>query len=165
MKKVFSFVLMIAMAVLVLGTTSAQDQINMGPSGGYGGSPFIDSIPSGAVADSVQIRNGAYIDALQMNLRLLNGQIQEMDQHGGDGGTAETFSLNDDEHITAISGRYGQYVDSIRFHTNMRVSPTYGGSGGDADYYYAAPPGWQIVGFYGRSGAYIDAIGIVLAPL
>jgi hypothetical protein len=59
---------------------------------------------------------------------------------------------------------YGQYVDSIRFHTNLRVSPTYGGSGGGADYYYEAPPGWQIVGFYGRSGAYIDAVGVVLAP-
>ena len=111
----------------------------------------------------VQVSSGSFVYSLQMVLQLPGGQITYMDKHGGDGGNAATFSLRDGEYINAISGSYGQYVDSIRFHTNLRVSPTYGGNGGDADYYYAAPPGWQIVGLYGRSGAYIDAVGVVLA--
>jgi hypothetical protein len=163
MKKIFSVMIMIAIAAIVMGTAGAQSQINLGPSGGYGGAPFVDSVSSGARVTEVQVRSGAYVDSLQMVLQLPDGQIAYMDKHGGDGGNAATFSLRDGEYINAISGRYGQYVDSIRFHTNLRVSPTYGGSGGDADYYYAAPPGWQIVGLYGRSGAYIDAVGVVLA--
>jgi hypothetical protein len=165
MKKIFSFAIMIALAALVLGTANAQDQITLGPSGGYGGSPFADIVPSGAAATEILIRSGAYVDALQMVLQLPNGQIEYMDRHGGDGGDADTFDLRDGEYITAIGGRYGQYVDSIQFYTNMRISTIYGGSGGDADYYYEAPPGWQIVGFYGRSGDYVDAIGGVLAKL
>ena len=164
MKKIFSFVIMIAIAAL-LGTANAQDQITLGPSGGYGGSPFVDSVPSGAAATEILIRSGANVDALQMVLQLPNGQIEYMNRHGGDGGGADTFDLRDREYITAIGGRYGQYVDSIQFYTNMRISTIYGGSGGDADYYYEAPAGWRIVGFYGRSGDYVDAIGVVLAKL
>lgn len=163
MKKICFFAIILAVAALILGTVSAQSQINLGPSGGYGGAPFVDNVPYGAAATEIQIRSGAYVEALQMVLQLPNGQINYMDQHGGNGGNADTFSLRNGEYITAISGRYGQYVDSIQFHTNLRVSPTYGGSGGDADYYYEAPSGWQIVGFNGRSGAYIDAVGVVLA--
>jgi hypothetical protein len=49
MKKIFSFAIIIAVAAIVLGPANAQDQITLGPSGGYGGSPFVDSVPSGAV--------------------------------------------------------------------------------------------------------------------
>jgi hypothetical protein len=165
MKNIFPFAIMIAIAALALGTANAQDQITLGPSGGYGGSPFVDSVPSGAVPSEILIRSGTYVDTLQMVLQLPNGQIEYMDRHGGNGGDADSFDLRDGEYITAIGGRYGQYVDSIQFYTNMRISTIYGGSGGDADYYYEAPPGWQIVGFYGRSGDYVDAIGVVLAKL
>jgi hypothetical protein len=76
-----------------------------------------------------------------MVLQLPNGQIEYMDRHGGNGGDADSFDLRDGEYITAIGGRYDQYVDSIQFYTTMRISTIYGGSGGDADYYYEAPPG------------------------
>jgi hypothetical protein len=165
MKNIFPFAIMIALAAIVLGTANAQDRITLGPSGGYGGSPFVDSIPSSAVPSEILIHSGSYVDALQMVLQLPNGQIGYMDRHGGDGGDDDTFDLRDGEYITAIGGRYGQYVDSIQFYTNMRISTIYGGSGGEADYYYEAPPGWQIVGFYGRSGDFVDAIGVVLAKL
>ena len=37
-----------------------------------------------------------------------------------------------------------------------------GGPGGTAEYTYEAPPGFEIVGFYGRSGDLVDAMGVVL---
>ena len=165
MKRIISLMIMIAIAAIVMGTANAQNQIKLGPSGGYGGGGFLDSVPVGAGAAEVQIRSGAYVDSLQMVIQLPNGQLEYLDKHGGDGGGANTFSMRDGEYIIGISGKYGDYVDSIRFRTNLRTSPTYGGSGGGQAYNYQAPPGWQIVGFYGRSGAYIDAIGVLLGKL
>jgi hypothetical protein len=60
-----------------------------------------------------------------------------------------------------VRGRYAAYVDSLQIITNRRTSPKYGGNGGAQDFVLKAPPGERIVGFCGRSGGYIDAIGIV----
>lgn len=38
---------------------------------------------------------------------------------------------DEDEYLIGVSGRAGWYVDSLRFHTNKRVSAVYGGAGGD----------------------------------
>jgi hypothetical protein len=46
MKKICSLAIILAVAALILGTVSAQSQINLGPSGGYGGAPFVDNVPS-----------------------------------------------------------------------------------------------------------------------
>jgi hypothetical protein len=76
MKNILPFAIIIALVVLILGTANAQDQITLGPSGGYGGSPFVDSVPSGAVPSEILIRSGTYVDTLQMVLQLPNGQIE-----------------------------------------------------------------------------------------
>jgi hypothetical protein len=56
-------------------------------------------------------------------------------------------------------------VDSLRIHTNMRVTETFGGPGGGVDFFYQAPIGFSIIGFVGRSGLYLDAIGVVVRLL
>jgi hypothetical protein len=41
-----------------------------------------------------------------------------------------------------------------------------GGSNGGVDgYVYQAPPGFEIAGFFGRSGEVMDAIGVVLRAI
>jgi hypothetical protein len=49
--------------------------------------------------------------------------------------------------------------------TDKGKTITAGGPGGDADYTYEAPPGFEIAGFYGRSGEFVDAIGVVLRTI
>ena len=77
--------------------------------------------------------------------------------------------LQQGEIITGISGASGNYqlddvgvwdvVHSIQIHTNMR---TFGaGGGGGTPFQLDAPPNQKVVGFFGRSHAYIDAIGIL----
>lgn len=39
---------------------------------------------------------------------------------------------------------------------------SFGGGGGSVHYSYTAPPGYAIVGFIGRQGSYIDAVGVIL---
>jgi len=134
-----------------------------GYSGGSGGIEFKDyEIPENSTVIEVRIRSGVYIDAIGIVHETADGKRHASTMHGGEGGNLEVFTLDKNDYINGISGRYGTFVDSIRFHTNRKISPTYGGSGGKAEYHYEAPEGTEVVGFYGRSGQLLDAIGIVL---
>jgi hypothetical protein len=149
-------------ASLMSGTAFAQQLPCQGPAGGTGGTPFNDAsngIPPGHM-QSVNVRSGEYIDNLQA---VLPGYV--LPAHGGNGGDAASFPLSPDEYLTQLSGRYGQYVDSVVFTTNKRTSMQYGGNGGNTSYTLAAPSGYEIVGFCGRSGSLVDAIGIVIRKL
>jgi hypothetical protein len=83
------------------------------------------------------------------------------DGHGGGGGNPTTIPFAPDEHITAIRGRAGQYVDQISIVTNKRTYGPYGGSGGNP-FEIDASSANPIAGFFGRSGTLVDAIGVFL---
>ena len=149
-------------AGLVFGQQSGATTI----SGGQGGSAFSDTGPQvGARVQEVQIRCGERIDSVQMLITLPDGRSITNPQHGGSGGRLETFRLDPGEYIVGLSGRFGEGIDSLRIHTNIRTSPLYGGGGGDRDYRIDVPSGSQAVGFVGRAGERLDAIGLAFAPL
>ena len=51
---------------------------------------------------------------------------------GGRGGTEDTFLLDTNEWMTEVRGRSGSQLDQVQFFTNLgRVSPVYGGNGGN----------------------------------
>jgi hypothetical protein len=157
--------LLCGLAFGISGTPAAlgQQLYRMGPSGGVGGGPFFDKgMPSGSRVSEVRVRHGAWIDAVQMIHKLSDGQPLSLPRHGGGGGTRSVFRLGPGEYLRAVSGRYGRFVDSIRFYSNMKSSPLYGGRGGAVDFYYQAPADYEIVGFLGRSGKFLDSIGVVL---
>jgi hypothetical protein len=105
------------------------------------------------------------VDSLELLYTLPDGRTQLSARHGGSGGRQNVFQLAADEYIIGLSGRYGDYLDSIRIHTNKRTSPLYGGRGGSYDYRIDVPSGNYGVGFVGRSGDYIDAIGLLYMPI
>lgn len=130
-------------------------------SGGPGGAVFVDGdIPAGTRVVAVRIHSGSYIDSIQMIYNLPDGRVLEGDRHGGNGGRGEVFRLAPGEYIVGISGRSGTYVDSLRIRTNMRTSQLFGGNGGNTEYRIDVPDGNQGAGFMGRSGNYLDAIGL-----
>ena len=156
-------VVLVSMIIGISGPALAQEIYKLGPSGGTGGNAFCDDdLPHHARVVEVRVFAGQYVDSLQIVYETENGERQSLSKHGGNGGNQNVFTLDEGEYITGISGRYGQYVDSIRIHTNRKTSQLYGGPGGSADYHYEAERGAKIVGFYGRSGNYIDAIGVVV---
>lgn len=75
-----------------------------------------------------------------------------------------------DEFLTSVHGHYGSINDwgvvcvrSLTFQSNRK---TYGPFGIEQGTYFSFPmTGGKIVGFHGRSGWYLDAIGIYLKPL
>jgi hypothetical protein len=132
--------------------------------GGEGGSAFTDQLPpSGARVVEVQINSGDYVDSVQIVLALPDGRTVTTPRHGGSGGRRNTFRLDSGEYIVGISGRCGDYIDSIQFQTNRRESQPYGG--GTRDYQINVPAGNQVVGFTGRAGIYLDAVGLIFSPI
>lgn len=129
--------------------------------GGRGGSAFSDrEIPEGARITEIQVRSGDYIDSVQIVYVLRDGRSFKGPMHGGSGGRSNVFRLDSDEYLIGISGRYGNYVDSLTFHTNKRSSATFGGRGGNRDFRIFVPQGNQAIGLTGRAAEYLDAIGL-----
>jgi hypothetical protein len=154
-------------AILALGSwgfgqRDAQTKIFGGP----GGNSFTDQgIPSDAQVTEVRISAAKFVDSVQLTYVLPDGRTFTSPRRGGSGGELSVFSLDPDEYITGLSGRCGTYIDSLRIYTNKRTSPLYGGIGGGPEFRIETPRGRQAVGFTGRSGKYLDAIGLVTAPI
>lgn len=149
----------LTLGVLAFGQTATQI------AGGTGGNSFQDtSIPPNARISEVRVASGSFVDSVQLEYVLSNGRTATTPLRGGTGGQVNHFRLDADEYVTGISGRYGRNIDSLRIHTNKRTSPVYGGSGGSRDYRIDVPSGNQAVGFVGRAGNYLDAIGLVYGP-
>lgn len=134
--------------------------------GGSGGSPFSDpELPQGAKIAEVRIQSGDRVDGIQIVYLLPDGSLLEGARHGRMGGSYRTFRLDSDEYVIGISGRYGDTVDSLQIRTNKRTSQLFGGRGGDKDYRVDVPTGNQGIGFTGRCGSSMDAIGLIHSPV
>jgi hypothetical protein len=134
--------------------------IRGGPGGGAFsdlGDPFSDRVAE------IRIRHGAWIDGVQVVMADAAGQPTPLAHHGGSGGGLSVFAFQPGEYVTGIFGRTGSYVDSITIQTNLRVSPKYGGDGGSSAYSLYVPPDHRFAGFHGRSGVYLDAVGLNFA--
>jgi Jacalin-like lectin domain len=145
-----------------------------GPSGGTGGNSGDTDSDEGLLEPGTRVArvelghdvsHGA-VGRIQFTHLRNNGTILDLPNHGGFGGEQLTFDLDREEHIIKISGTYDKFVRSITVETNNPVKQlTVGNQVGAGKYTYEAPSGFEIVGFYGRSGALVDAIGVVLRAI
>lgn len=142
-----------------------MEQMQMGPAGGNGGKPFDRyDVPEGARLTAIHVYTEWVVNALRFDYVNAAGEAGGRSPIGGLGGEHHVFYLDEDEYLTGISGRAGWYIDSVQFQTNKRRSSLYGGSGGDRDYAFEAPAGYEIVGLFGRSDWYIDSLGATIRP-
>lgn len=141
-----------------------------GPSGGEGGSVLVDSpILDSSLTRVSEIRvcAGTYVDSVQIVHQLLPGAPAGLggtsfSRHGGPGGTCRTFTIKPGDFVTRIDGRYGRFVTRLCVYTqNEGMLGCSGSGGGQGTYQYLAPPGMEIAGFGGRSGRFLDAIGVI----
>jgi predicted flap endonuclease-1-like 5' DNA nuclease len=138
-----------------------MEQLQIGPAGGNGGRPFEHyDVPLGSRLTAIHVYTEWVVNAIQIDFANAAGGDDGRPPIGGLGGEHHVFYLDEGEYLTGLSGRAGWYIDSIRFHTNRRVSTTFGGGGGDREYHFEAPEGHEIVGFFGRSEWYIDSLGV-----
>jgi endonuclease/exonuclease/phosphatase family metal-dependent hydrolase len=130
--------------------------------GGPHGSPFTDvaTVPLAQRVTKVSMRAGSRVD--QVGLTLADGTSFT---HGGNGGSARELTLAAGEHLTSVTLHSAQRdghtrIFFARFTTNTGRTLS-GGSETPNAVTYTAPAGWQIAGFHGRSGAEVDALGVV----
>lgn len=157
----------------------ADYYFTFGPSGGAGGVTFSDYIVMQNFVNNKQdfsvsklkIRHGTYIDSIQTCWRLSSGEEIWGQMHGGNGGREDIIELGPSEYIEGIDGYSHGIIHMLGIHTNTRMF-IYGGTNGTVPYTYNPVEREEfsneviggfgniaLVGFWGRSGLYLDAIG------
>jgi len=149
-----------------------------GPSGGSGGTSWDDaSIPAGVDFSNlgyqlklIRIRSGGRIDQIQAVYSTPLGDIVEGDPHGGNGGFPHDFSLPKGSSLTQVDGTLsdGNTVASLQFTaSNGSQSELWGtvNTGPGRAFSFKAPPGFEIIGFFGNAGSELDALGAYIRKL
>jgi hypothetical protein len=145
-----------------------ENRRTLGPEGGPHGTVFsIEPVDDEFEIDSLTVWAGAVIDAIQITYRhRATGELAVTPKIGGGGGGENQLVLEPGEYITRVEGRAGACVVSMSIQTNRRRVPAgntrWGGELGDRGYDFICRAGEEIIGFEGRSGDYIDAIGAIV---
>ncbi|GAU27699.1 hypothetical protein TSUD_126450 [Trifolium subterraneum] len=143
-----------------------EKPVSVGPWGGSGGYSWDDGVYSSI--RQLVIVHGEGIDSIQIEYDKDGDSVWSL-KHGGSGGhKIEKIKLDyPDEFLTSIDGYYGSlnqwgpiFIRSICFESNKKI---YGPFGVEQGTYFTLPvTGAKIVGFHGRYGWHIDAIGVHL---
>ncbi|TMW63319.1 hypothetical protein Poli38472_002260 [Pythium oligandrum] len=141
--------------VPVSGTIGTIDKVGLG----YAEGPHQDfsyrDIPIAAVA----IKCGDFVD----NIRLVTPEEHNAGSTETDRETyvmgEHVWALLPGEYIVNVQVRSGHWLDAVRFKTNLRKSPWFGGDGGEK-HKLVGPTGTRISGIYGTRGAsVVDSLG------
>jgi len=147
-------------AVASPGGASAAAYYTEGPSGGTYGRNFLDAPPQRpAYLDKIKVRSGNVIDAIQTYWT--NGRYSSL--HGGNGGGEGWFDPSPGI-VTTVYGSADKDVTTIGFCDNKgRPCKVFGKHRAtDQPFWYDAPPGYEIVGFFGRASGYLNAVGVII---
>ncbi|MEU3277577.1 jacalin-like lectin [Streptomyces antibioticus] len=134
--------------------------------GGPHGTAFndADDLPAAPAPRTLTLRGGSRLDAVT-----LTHDDGTALTHGGTGGTATSLTLATGEHLTSVTLTQGQKngrtrIFSAAFTTDRSRTLSAGSATADT-VTFTAPAGRQIVGFTGRSGAEVDKLGVLYAPI
>ncbi len=129
--------------------------------GGLGGSHFV-ALPKNTheAISSITVRSSKVINSIQLTFS--NGKITSQTMpYGGEGKIASTFRLNPGEYITRVYGFSGKIVYSLAIMTSTGRKYAWGGKGGQSRFSFSGSKQDPIIGLWGRSSNYVDAIGVV----
>ncbi|KAL9335768.1 hypothetical protein Peur_072949 [Populus x canadensis] len=146
-----------------------KSTILVGPWGGNGGDSWDDGIYHGV--REITIVYDQCIDSIQV-VYDKNGKPITAENHGGVGGSraAEIKLQYPEEYLTSVSGHYcpvvyggSPVIRSLAFSSNKRTFGPFGVEEGTP--FTLSMDGASIVGFKGRGGWYLDAIGFRLSRI
>ncbi|KAK3008753.1 hypothetical protein RJ639_015312 [Escallonia herrerae] len=163
------FVLELLKLIFLTFETIKGGLLSAGPWGGEGGGEWSYK-PKGAIVKIV-IGHGRIIDSIMFKSKNEDGSQEYSPKFGGGGGgPTEIVFDSPAEYLTGISLTYGAIkgvvgfisITSILLRTNVRK---YGPFGSETGISASLPlKGGTIVGFYGRSGWTVNALGIYARP-
>ncbi|XP_039157320.1 mannose/glucose-specific lectin [Eucalyptus grandis] len=147
---------------------------SVGLFGGSGGSSWDDGNHHANVRKIIIVFEPSrepIIESITFQYEEEDGDLRLCERHGGtDQGEIHVIDLYDsDEYLTSISGYIRSssscptVIRSLTFQSNKR---TIGPVGDEKGVYFSSPTtGGKIIGFYGRSGDHLDAIGVYFEPI
>uniref|UniRef100_A0A0E0PU25 Jacalin-type lectin domain-containing protein n=1 Tax=Oryza rufipogon TaxID=4529 RepID=A0A0E0PU25_ORYRU len=131
--------------------------VKIGPWGGNGGGSVDISVPPNSLKN-VTIRSGAAIDAIAFTYVGTDGNEHLAGPWGGGGGNPTTITLGSQEFVKGISGTFTNVVTNLQKLSPNVTTYNFGQGGGTA---FSLPlQSGSVVGFFGRSGALVDSIGV-----
>lgn len=139
----------------------------LGPEGGSGGVAFsIDTADEVLEIGAIRVWSGAFVDAIQIVYRhpTNTGIVIEGSKYGRGSSNPNEIELVKGEFITRVIGKVGDFVDSIVFQSNLQTFPRMGGSDGEREFDYRCEQGEEVIGFEGRFGDHIVALGVIIRP-
>ena len=129
--------------------------------GGTGGTAFndISAIPGSAAVSALSLSTGNRVD--NIGLTLSGGTTFA---HGGTGGTPATLALGSGEYPVSLYACQASYNGDNRLFyakwtTNLGRTLSGGTTTSDCTT-FTAPSGYEISGFFGRSGSEVDKLGV-----
>lgn len=139
-----------------------------GPWGGNGGRARDIKVAPQRL-ESVTIRSGSVVDSLAFSFKDGNGQQHNAGPWGSDGGSGKTIQLGPTEFVTEVSGTFGSFgalsnvLTSLTLVTNCGSYGPFGKRQG-SPFQTRVQSNSSIVGFFGRAGQFVDAIGVYVLP-
>ena len=128
--------------------------------GGNGGQPFTLKADSRCdVISHFYVRSGIFIDAIFIIYKRQDGSFYARTT-GGTGGTWQVITFGINEYIRTVEARSGTFVDALRIETSEQIH-WFGGNGGTLSVVYPGASNRAVLGFHGRSGVFIDKIGVI----
>ncbi|KAH7565665.1 hypothetical protein JRO89_XS09G0241900 [Xanthoceras sorbifolium] len=145
-----------------MGSPQDSSLITVGPWGGPGGCEWNYVAKSGIAEIAISV--GWVVDSLSFKGVDDNCKGEYSKKFGGKGGESTVITINwPKEYLTSISGTYNTYqghcvVESLCFYTNCTKYGPYGCTNGTPFKFPLEDR--EIVGFFGRAGDFIDAVGV-----
>ncbi|XP_034606763.1 disease resistance protein RGA5 isoform X2 [Setaria viridis] len=139
-----------------------------GPWGGDGGSTR-DITMAPKSLKSVKVCSAVVVDSLSFSYLDRYGREHNTPLWGGVGGSIRMINLGPSEFVKEVSGTYGRFshlpnvITSFTLVTNLCSYGPFGQPSGTPFHTRVDRTG-SIVGFFGRSGKYLDAIGVYVRP-
>ncbi|KAH6824943.1 hypothetical protein C2S53_008206 [Perilla frutescens var. hirtella] len=139
-----------------------------GPCGGSGGRDWDDGVFSAVVAVDVRLNtNTGVIAAVRFSCKRKDGSCFLSPLHGGHCSVRKTIEFEEDsEFLIGVEGFYGvlKGINIIRSLTFITNKAKHGPMGSEFGTYFSSMDfsdcNRKVVGFHGRSGDYLDAIGV-----
>ncbi|KAJ8530601.1 hypothetical protein K7X08_023482 [Anisodus acutangulus] len=146
------------------------EAILMEPWGGSGGSEWNYELKT--PIREILIGHGLIIDSIMFRAVDEKGTLIDSPRFGGDGGRKDKVIIEVLDLLTGIKGTCGTYggklvVKSLSFITNYgsNIYGPFGNEAGGTSFSLVTKKSGTIVGFHGRAGSYLDAIGVYLQKL
>uniref|UniRef100_A0A0D3ENL3 Jacalin-type lectin domain-containing protein n=2 Tax=Oryza barthii TaxID=65489 RepID=A0A0D3ENL3_9ORYZ len=141
--------------------------VKIGQWGGNGGSAQDINVPPCKLA-SVTIRSGQAIDAITFSYVGMDGLEHVVGPWGGLGGSPTTFKIGPTERVKEFSGTHGPFgtlADIVTYLKIVTDATTYElGDKSGTPFNVPLQGNATVVGFFGRSGALLDAVGVYIRP-